>query len=112
MPPSAPRRNQRISADGVRFPREAAFLRKIELLNLITRAGDLDLSFTPAGTTGYADLHRGAIPMTIRGVTVPVAKLEDVIRSKEAANRPKDRRTLPVLHQLLREIQQRGGAPS
>lgn len=100
------------TAEGVRFPREAAFLREIELLNLITRAGDLDLSFTPTGTTGYADLHRGAIPMIIRGVTVPVAKLEDVIRSKEAANRPKDRRTLPVLHQLLREIQQRGGDPS
>ncbi len=99
------------TADGVRFPREAAFLGQMELLNLVTSAGDLDLSFTPAGTTGYADLHRGAIPMIIRGVTVPVARLEDVIRSKEAANRAKDRRTLPVLHQLLREIQQRGGDP-
>lgn len=93
--------------DGVRFPREAAFLAGVELLNLVTRAGDLDLSFTPAGTAGFADLQSGAQPMTIRGVTVAVASLEDVIRSKEAANRPKDRRMLPVLHQLLNEVRQR-----
>jgi hypothetical protein len=98
--------------DGVRFPREAAFLGQMELLNLVTAAGDLDLSFTPSGTSGYADLQRGAVPMIICGVTVLVARLEDVIRSKEAANRSKDRRTLPVLHQLLREIQQRRGDPS
>jgi hypothetical protein len=45
--------------------------------------------------------------MDVGGVTVPVARLEDVIRSKEAANRAKDRRTLPVLRQLLAEIQSR-----
>ena len=38
---------------GVRFPRDAGFLAGIELLNLTTRAGDLDLAFKPAGTTGY-----------------------------------------------------------
>jgi len=36
-----------------------------------------------------------------------VAALEDVIRSKEAAARPKDQRTLPVLRQLLEEIRSR-----
>ncbi len=46
-------------------------------------------------------------PMTIRGVNVPVAALEDVIRSKEAADRPKDRRSLPVLRQLLEELRRR-----
>jgi hypothetical protein len=44
----------------------------------------------------------------VREVTIPVADLEDVIRSKEAANRPKDQRTLPVLRQLLAEIRKRG----
>jgi hypothetical protein len=39
---------------------------------------------------------------------VPVAALEDVIRSKEAANRPKDQRALPVLRQLLEEIKKGG----
>jgi hypothetical protein len=47
--------------------------------------------------------------VTIKGVSVPGAALEDVIRSKEAANRAKDHRTLPVLRQLLDEIRRRGG---
>jgi hypothetical protein len=34
---------------------------------------------------------------------------EDIIRSKEAANRPKDQRTLPVLRQLLEEVRKRRG---
>jgi hypothetical protein len=95
--------------EGVPFPRDAAFLARVSLLNLVTRVGDLDLAFAPAGTLGFADLSGRAIPMVIRGVTVLVAHLEDVIRSKEAANRPKDHRTLPVLRQLLQEIQTRGG---
>ena len=99
------------TTSGVGFPHDAAFLAGIELLNLTTRAGDLDLSFTPAGTTGYVDLAAHAIPMTIRRVTIPVASLEDVIRSKTAANRPKDLRTLPVLRQLLAEIRKRRGDP-
>lgn len=34
-------------------------------------------------------------------VTVAVASLSDVVRSKQAANRPKDHRVLPVLRELL-----------
>jgi len=45
--------------------------------------------------------------MNLHGSTVAVAALEDVIRSKEAANRPKDQRSLPVLRRLLEEIRQR-----
>jgi len=97
------------SADGVAFPREAAFLRRIEILNLVTRCGDLDISFQPAGTGGFEDLSRSAVAMSIRGHEIRVASLEDVIRSKEAAGRDKDRRSLPVLHQLLEEIRKRRG---
>lgn len=95
------------TADGVAFPRTAAFLEGIGLLNLMTRLGDLDLAFAPAGTQGFPDLAARACPMIIRGVTVLVARLEDVIRSKEAANRPRDHRALPMLRQLLTEIQSR-----
>lgn len=87
----------------------AAFLRNIQLLNLVSRFGDLDLAFRPSGTEGFSDLTRGAVEVTVRGVRVAVAALEDVIRSKEAANRPKDLRTLPVLRQLLEEIKTRRG---
>jgi predicted nucleotidyltransferase len=47
--------------------------------------------------------------MRIGGLKVAVAALEDVIRSKEAANRPKDQGSLPVLRELLDEIRKRRG---
>lgn len=62
----------------------------------------------PAGTGGYADLRREAIDIELRGVRVPIASLADVIRSKEAAGRDKDRRVLPVLRELLaRQLRER-----
>lgn len=98
------------TAGGVPFPRDATFLSGVNLLNLVTRVGDLDLSFTPAGTAGYDDLAEDAIAMSIQGTRVRVASLDAVIRSKEAANRAKDQRTLPTLRQLRDEIRRRGGA--
>jgi hypothetical protein len=50
--------------------------------------------------------------MVIGQLRVVVAGLPDVIRSKEAANRAKDQRTLPVLRQLLEEIRKREESPS
>lgn len=95
---------------GVPFPRDADFLGSVDLLNLVTRAGDLDIAFLPAGGVDYTILATRARPVRVREVTIPVADLEDIIRSKEAANRPKDQRTLPVLRQLLAEIRKRGRA--
>lgn len=95
--------------DGLPFDCNPAFFVGLVVLNLTTRWGDLDLSFAPAGTDGYADLKVGALMVSIGPLQVPVAALEDVIRSKEAANRPKDHRTLPVLKQLLEKI--RSGSP-
>ncbi len=69
--------------------------------NLTTRHGDIDISFTPAGTTGYADLVTNAITISINGIDFPVASLADIVRSKDTADRPKDRRVLPVLRELL-----------
>jgi len=94
--------------NGVAFPREREFLARIQLLNLVTRFGDLDLSFRPSGTEGYSDLIRDALTMMIAGVAVKVASIDDIIRSKEAAHRPKDQRNLPVLRQLRDEIRKRG----
>lgn len=93
--------------EGLPFACDAVFLASVNLLNLVTVFGDLDLAFTPSGTGGYADLSSRAVQMPLQGFTVPVAALEDVIRSKEAANRPKDQRTLPLLRQLLAEIRAR-----
>ena len=46
--------------------------------------------------------------MPVEGYSIPVAALEDVIRSKEAAGRPKDRLALPTLRLLLDTIRGRG----
>ena len=43
------------------------------------------------------------------GVTILVASLADVIRSKSAADREKDRRALPRLQELLERISGESG---
>jgi len=80
---------------------DADSLGAVQVWNLATPYGDLDLSFTPAGTQGYQDLRRDAVELSFHGVRVLVASLADVVRSKEAAGRDKDRRALPVLREIL-----------
>jgi hypothetical protein len=55
----------------------------------------------PSGTEGYEDLVRTALKVDIRGEQMPVASLEDIIRAKEAAGRPKDFTALPALQERL-----------
>lgn len=96
----------RVRAQGVEplpFRHDGQSLMKVDVWNLTTPHGDLDISFTPAATQGYADLHRSATLDHVLGVEIEVASLADVVRSKEAANRPKDHRTLPTLRRLLDE---------
>jgi hypothetical protein len=76
----------------------------MQMLNLQTAAGQFDLSFAPAGIADYDELAAHAETFDIDGVHVRVAALRDVIRSKEAANRVKDRAALPHLYALEDEI--------
>jgi len=85
------------------FRHDARSLGAVDVWNLITPFGDLDISFVPAGTSGYADLHRDALQADALGVRVELASLADVVRSKEAADRPKDHVTLPTLRRILDE---------
>jgi hypothetical protein len=49
------------------------------------------------------------VRMEVRGIDVPVASLADVVRSKEAAGRARDRAALPALRELLaRQRRERG----
>jgi hypothetical protein len=101
----------RIRAEGVEplpFNHDAESLAAGRIWNLTTRFGDLDISLTPSGTQGYDDLRRDAVEVTVRGVPVLLASLADIVRSKGAAGRDKDRRALPVLRELLaRETRRR-----
>jgi hypothetical protein len=96
--------------EGLAFACDAAFLSRIDVaLNLTTRFGDLDLSILPSGTRGFEDLRQDAVMMSLMGRPVAVASLADVIRSKEAANRPKDQIALPALRLLLQRLKTGSG---
>jgi hypothetical protein len=83
------------------FDHDGESLAAAGVWNLTTEVGDLDISLVPTGTGGYVDLVRAAKETEIFGVVVPIASLEDIIRSKQAANRPRDQRVLPTLRELL-----------
>ena len=89
--------------DGLPFACDAKFLASVALLNLTTRAGDVDLTFEPSGTGGYEDLSERVEVYDLDGVRAPTASLDDIIRSKAAADRPKDRIALPLLRELARK---------
>ncbi len=73
--------------------------------NLATSAGALDLVLAPAGIDGYDEAVRGATELEIADrLTIQVAALDTIIRSKEAADRPKDRAVLDELREL-RELE-------
>src|SRR4051812_36880950 len=94
------------------FGHDADSIAAAKIWNLTTKYGDLDITFTPSGTQGYDDLKRDAIDVTIRGTTVKLAALVDIVRSKEAAGRDKDRRALPILRELVdRQLRERVGRP-
>ena len=101
----------KVRAEGVEplpFDHDADSLAGAQIWNLTTKYGDLDITLTPSGTQGYDDLKRDAFEVTIRGVTMRLASLADIVRSKEAAGRDKDRRALPVLRELVaRELRER-----
>jgi len=98
--------------EGVPFPIDADMPTGAELWTLTTSAGDLDVCFTPSGTRGYEDLRREASRERLgRGLTVNVASLRDVIRSKEAAGRAKDLAQLPLLRQTLEQIREHERRP-
>jgi len=92
--------------EGVPFPIDPDMLASASSWALTTTHGDLDIMFEPAGTRGYADLAADASAIRISTdpiLEVPVASLRDVIRSKEAAGRDKDRAALPLLRRTLEE---------
>ncbi len=71
-------------------------------LALTTELGWVDVWFRPDGTEGYGDLIREASDASIGELTVKVADLKDIIRSKAAAGRNKDLGALDHLRELER----------
>jgi predicted nucleotidyltransferase len=57
-----------------------------------------------AGIRSFEGLRKRANRVQIQGATVCVAGLPDIIKSKKAANRPKDRAVLEILEKTLEAI--------
>lgn len=73
-----------------------------------TTAGALDILAEPAGTNGYDDLVANATPTSLGdGLVVRICSLDDLIRMKRAAGRPKDRIELEVLTAVREESAER-----
>ncbi|HET6937430.1 MAG TPA: hypothetical protein VFI19_02445 [Nocardioides sp.] len=87
--------------DGLPFDHDGESLGAAGVWNLVTPHGWIDISIRPSGTNGFQDLIANAVDLEVMGVSVRVASLADVIRSKQAANRDKDQRVLPTLREIL-----------
>ncbi len=98
--------------DGLPFDCSAEFFGNLSpdsIVNMTTEAGDLDVTFCPSGTQGFSDLRRDAVEIEAADrLHILVASLEDVIRSKQAAGREKDRLALPRLRRLLDRLRAEG----
>jgi hypothetical protein len=79
-------------------------LAKSEITTWRTDAGNFDVLVNIPGRNGlkltYEDLADRAVITTGTGFVIRAAALEDIIASKEWANRPKDRAALPELREI------------
>jgi len=83
--------------EGLVMTFDAGMLGQIEgFLNLVTRHGPLDITYRPDGTEGFEDLARSVVVVQLLGVEVPLASLDDVIRSKRPPDAPRTSRPCPT----------------
>ena len=88
----------------VPFQLDERTLRAGDHFTCSTSVGALDILGTPSGTKGFADLDANSTDEVIDGLTVRVASIEDLIRMKRAAGRPKDLIALEWLAAVRDEI--------
>lgn len=80
-------------------------------LTLGTSEGEIDVLDRIDGIGSFEDVREASQPIAIDGQVALVVTLDGLIRSKRAANRPKDAAHLPDL-ECLRELKKRDAAPS
>jgi hypothetical protein len=89
---------------GLPFRIDAKTLEAGDAFTFTTDVGWLDLLGTPSGTSGFEDLARTADVFDLFGYRVLVASIEDLIRMKRAAGRPKDLLAVEELGALREEL--------
>ena len=86
--------------EGLPFFFDRQTLRNGLNFTLVTDEGELDLLGEVTGVGGYGDLAIQAEVTSIYGSTIKVMALDDLIRAKAAAGRPKDLLDLEALRNL------------
>lgn len=95
---------------GLPFDHDGGSLGGAAVWNMICPQGEFDISFRPSGfEEGFSELALRAHRVSVGGVPVMIADLADVIRSKEAAGRPKDLQVLPTLYRHQRRVESNDG---
>lgn len=84
---------------------DAETLRNGDHFTFTTSAGSLDCLGTPAGVAGYDELIAHAVRDEIAGHTVAISSIDDLIRMKRAAGRPKDLLAVEELAALKEELE-------
>lgn len=92
----------------VPFLLDAKTLQMGDSFTFDTISGSLDCLGTPSGTAGYAELFRNATELVVDGdLHVMVASIDDLLRMKRAAGRPKDLLAVEILSALKEERERR-----
>jgi predicted nucleotidyltransferase len=91
--------------EDVPFLLDAQTLANGQNFTFVTDDGSLDVLGLPSGVDGFEELSRNAVEFDVgEGLKLPVCDLDDLIRMKRAAGRPKDRIELEVLAAVREEL--------
>lgn len=97
--------------EGLKIPLDARTFTS-PIMKFLTRAGEVDIVLETLQAGGYEQLIERAATYEVFGMRIQVASLDDIITSKQASNRPKDRAHLELLRELSEELsRQHGNSP-
>jgi Nucleotidyl transferase AbiEii toxin, Type IV TA system len=95
--------------EDVPFVPDASTLRRVELLTMMTSAGELDVLALPPGALRFSTLRRNAERFDLGGYSVLVASIADLVAMKRVAGRTKDLADIEEL-EAIKRLRTRTGA--
>jgi predicted nucleotidyltransferase len=88
--------------DDIPFVPDERTLRRTSILTLDSPDGGIDLLVSPPGSPSYEQLRSGAERVTMDGIAVLIASLDDLEAMKRASGRPKDQLDLEEIEVIRR----------
>lgn len=95
--------------DPIPITLDARTFKGMSVMTFETDFGPFDVLFDPAGAPPYSELFARGTTMSLSGVNVRVAAVEDVIAMKRAAGRRKDAPHIIMLLEYLRRARDPDG---